>query len=398
MNAENTSPEDTGSPEPTGPLPPLSDERVAAIEEQVFARIEGERASAQRRSIRRGRLWMGGAAAAAVIAVAAIIAPSVVAGLGSTNESGAIGGAVMLTDDAVAEGAVIDGSKIAPEIAPEIGLVDPASGGAADSAVSAADAAGREIIASSSATVVVEDVRAAAQRVADAAEARGGYVESMSIGSGTVGIAVDGVVRDVAEPEGEVTNGWISVRVPAEDLPAAIAELQSLGEVTASTVDRYDVTDQVVDLQARVNAAQASVDRLRELMAQSGSVADLIAAESALAERQASLESYQQQLESLENQVALSSLHVSLTVRHEAVDANPAGFWDGLVAGWNGLIATLNGIVIALGFLLPWIAVAAVIGGIVWAIVVGIRRGRDRRGRASTQRDGHAQGGSSSAP
>jgi len=67
---------------------------------------------------------------------------------------------------------------------------------------------------------------------------------------------------------------------------------------------------------------------------------------------------------------------VSLTVRHEAVDANPAGFWDGLVAGWNGLVATLNGIVVALGFLLPWIAVLAVAGGLVWGIIALVRRGR----------------------
>ncbi|MFZ8393369.1 DUF4349 domain-containing protein, partial [Staphylococcus aureus] len=57
--------------------------------------------------------------------------------------------------------------------------------------------------------------------------------------------------------------------------------------------------------------------------------------------------------------------------------ADPAGFGDGLVAGWNGLIATLNGVVIGLGFLLPWIVVAAVVVLIVW----GVRRiVRKRRG------------------
>ena len=58
------------------------------------------------------------------------------------------------------------------------------------------------------------------------------------------------------------------------------------------------------------------------------------------------------------------------------VDANPAGFWDGLVAGWNGLVATLNGVVVALGFLIPWIAVVAVVGGLVWGVVVLVRRRR----------------------
>ncbi len=64
----------------------------------------------------------------------------------------------------------------------------------------------------------------------------------------------------------------------------------------------------------------------------------------------------------------------------ETVTADPAGFGDGLAAGWNGLVATLNGIVIAIGFLLPWLAVAAVAALIVWG-VVRLVRGR-RRGRA----------------
>ena len=121
-----------------------------------------------------------------------------------------------------------------------------------------------------------------------------------------------------------------------------------------------------------MDAAQASVDRLTELMAQAGSLSDLIAAESALAERQATLESYQQQLKYYDEQVAYSTLTVTLTEPVETVEANPAGFGDGLAAGWNGLVATLNGIVIAIGFLIPWILVLAAIG----ADRLGHRRAR----------------------
>ena len=341
-------------------LPTLPDDRVAHLEDRVFTTIEAERTASLRRSATRGRFWMAGAAAAAVVAVAAIIAPTVLAGLSGTDESGAAG--IMPADMSM------DGGMSGGEISLTDGSVISGDARAADSAI---NESGRAIIASSSATVVVDDVRSAAEQIATAADGRGGYVESMSIGSGYSGMPVD-----LADPSVAVTNGWITVRVPADELAAAMADLEQVGEVTASSIDRFDVTDQVVDLQARVDAAQASVDRLLELMGQAGSVSALIAAESALAERQATLESYQQQLETLEDQVAMSSLSVSLTVRHEAVDANPAGFWDGLVAGWNGLVATLNGIVVALGFLLPWIAVLAVAGGLVWGIIALVRRGR----------------------
>ena len=364
MNTENPQPSGADrlpETETRPALPPLDDDRVAVMEDHVFTAIEGERAASVRRSVRRGRVWMTGAAAAAVVAVAAIISPAVLSGL-SANESADSG---MMSADMSMDGGMSGG-----EIALTDGAVVDSSGGA-KSAESAVDDSGRSIIASSSATVVVDDVRAAADQIAAGADARGGYVESMSIGSGYTGMPVD-----LADPTVAVTNGRITVRVPADELTAAMADLEQVGEVTASSIDRFDVTDQVVDLQARVDAAQASVDRLVELLAQAGSVSDLIAAESALAERQATLESYQQQLETLEDQVAMSSLSVSLTVRHEAVDANPAGFWDGLVAGWNGLVATLNGIVVALGFLIPWIAVVAVVGGLVWGVVVLVRRRR----------------------
>ena len=117
-------------------------------------------------------------------------------------------------------------------------------------------------------------------------------------------------------------------------------------------------------------------------MGKAGSVADLITAESALSERQAELDSYRQQLESLEGQVAMSTLTVSLVTSTEVAEADPAGFGDGLATGWSGLIATLNGLVVAIGFLIPWIAVLAIIGGIVWLIVRARRRATAKRSTA----------------
>src|SRR5690606_35618638 len=124
---------------------------------------------------------------------------------------------------------------------------------------------------------------------------------------------------------------------------------------------------------------QDSVDRLRELMAETGSLSELIDAEVALTERQAELESYQQQLAALEDQIALAALDVDVVPRGSAVSADPAGFGDGLLAGWNGLIVSLNALVIALGFLLPWLAIAGVVILLVWVLR---RRRRPRAERA----------------
>lgn len=354
-------------------LPELSDQRIDELEDALFAGIAHDRDTAlaqqqdsvRRRTRRHRAIWWTTAAAATVVVAAVAVGPLLgTLGLtGSGTNSGAP--ALPLAPDK-GEDSAGGGQSI-----PEAGKPGTDTGGRD---VIAGD---RDIIASAQATVRVDDVPAAAQRIGDAATRRGGYVESMSVGDdGVAASGAEGGIVDDTLPYPRASGAWITIRVPADQLTDAIAELSAIGTVESSSINRQDVTSQAVDLRARVDALEASVTRLTELMAKTGSVADLIAAESALAQRQGELESYQQQLKALEDQVALSSLTVSLVAHTEPVAARPAGFADGLLAGWNGLVATANGLVIAIGFLLPWLVVAAVVAVVVWLIVRGRRRHR----------------------
>jgi len=354
------------------PLPELDERRVDEIENALFADIARERGIQRARRSRRGRWWIAGGAAAAVVAIAAIIAPAV-GGLVRPSMSGSAVAPATTTDGFdLGSGAVADEALIAPE-----GI----AGATVDGGARMDAGAERDIMTSASATVVVPDVPTGADRVADAAEARGGFVASSSIGTtGTPPVDSSGGMIVETMPSPYAPDGaWVSVRVPSTALSALVDDLSEIGAVTASAVNRQDVTAEAIDLEARVSAAQASVDRLTELMAQAGSLTDLLAAESALSDRQANLASYQQQLEMLTDQVEMSSLTVTLTPDIETIEADPAGFWDGVVMGWNGLVATLNGIVIALGFLLPWLVLLGVVGFAVWGIRRGVKSRRRRR-------------------
>lgn len=364
-------------------LPALDDRRIDEIEAALFADIARERAeglahdevSAARRRRRRRTWWGASGAAAAVIVVAAAIAPQL------TSSSGGASSVAPATAPDTMFGAPENGdmSRDAGGSAPQ---AEPfALDGSADEGLTSGTVsgslAGRDVVANASATVVVADPRAAAESIADDAVAAGGYVESMSLGG------PDATVMPYADDRSmwPAASGaaWVSVRVPAASLEDAVAGLSDVGEVETSQVSRDDVTTQTTDLRARVAAGQASVERLTELMGEAGSVADLIAAESALAERQADLDSLQQQLTALESQVALSSLTVQLQAPAEKVDADPAGFGDGLATGWNGLVATFNGSVVALGFLLPWLVVIGLTTALIWLVVSTTRRRRARR-------------------
>ena len=351
-------------------LPELSDSAVARIEAGVFAEIEGDAEPARRagdRSRVRRRRWLTGAGIAAAFVAGVLVTPPILTAVGGSAMSTA-GGSSVVSDESAPDTGFSLPSGVT-EVAP--GSIPGDASTSVESSTSATDA-GREIISTANATLRVSDVATAAGEIAALAERHGGYVESTEIGKS---VAVD----DASAPApADSTSGWISVRVPSADLSSVMDDLDDSGEVLSSSLSKQDVTTAAVDLRARVDATKASVQRLTELMSQTGSVKDLIDAEVALTERQAQLESYQQQLSALEDQVAMSSLHVQLTRTAPPASADPAGFGDGLLAGWNGLIVALNALVVAFGFLLPWLALAVVITVAVW----GIRRARRRR-RAS---------------
>ena len=349
-------------------LPELSDEAVVRIEDAVFDRIADEPArvvAASARSRQRRRRWLTGAGIAAAFALGILITPPIMNAVMPSSTTADTGSDLSSSGGSVAEVAP-ESATTDQESAPleDVGALDAEMQGNQDAA------ADREIIASASATVEVADVPSSVSAIGDIAEEHGGYVESTSVSKAS---PTEGIDASMPVPPGD-GYGWVSIRVPSADLTAVISQLGDVGAVQSSSLTKQDVTSTAIDLRARVETLEASVTRLTDLMAQSASVTELIEAEVALTNRQAELESYQQQLAALEDQVAMSSLQIELVPEATTTKADPAGFSDGLQAGWNGLIVSLNALVIALGFLLPWIAVAAVVLVIVWLVLRARRR------------------------
>ncbi len=342
------------------PLPPLADSRIDSMERAVFARID--RAGDIRRARRRGVLT-GMGAAAAVALVAGISVPAVTAALEGR--------------DVAATEAI--GAPAAPESV-ERSAADSA-GGAEASAPDVVLSDGREIVANGALVLAVPDVDRATTAVTTAVERVGGYVETMEANADISRIEVPATAPGDARPLTAGTT-WIQVRVPSDTLVTVMDEMSEVGAVETSTISREDVTDYAVDVRARVASSEASVERLTALMADASSVSDLLAAEGALAERQATLEAYRQELTNLESRVSLSSLSVTLAPQHTPT-ADASGFGDGIAAGWNGLVTTLNGVVLGLGFVLPWLVVIAIAAAVVW-LIVRTTRSRRRRGDTGT--------------
>jgi hypothetical protein len=255
------------------------------------------------------------------------------------------------------------------EIAPEPGKVD--EGAAEDAAGGTAEAqlADRSVITTGWVSITVDDPVAKAEEAADLAEQAGGRVDNRTETPGT----------DSQPPSASLT-----LRVPSDELDEFVDALRELGTVNSVSMNASDVTQQRQDLDARIDALTASVERLRELLATATTIADLIAIESELTTRQAELDSLTQQRDWLVDQVDFSTVTVDLVTEEVAPDPRPDDFWSGIVAGWNALLAFANWLGVAVGVMLPWLGVALVAGAMIVAIVVLATRGRKHKPEAAT--------------
>jgi hypothetical protein len=141
-------------------------------------------------------------------------------------------------------------------------------------------------------------------------------VDKLSDAQSRLERAVTSLAGHVARLEArEGSRAEYSLRVPADRLDALMDSAATLGKVESRTVGAEDVTEQVIDTEARLGALRASRDRLRQLLDRASSVQDVVAVERELARVQGEVESLEARLTALRGQVALSDLSVSLHQR-----------------------------------------------------------------------------------
>lgn len=166
------------------------------------------------------------------------------------------------------------------------------------------------------------------------------------------------------------------LRIPSARLTATLDDLKALGEVEELQLSSTDISREVQDVDARVEALRSSITRLLALQGQAGTVEDLIALETAISDRQAQLESYEAQQRLLADQVSLSTITLVLGSPEVAPPDEPDTFLTGLVAGWEALVGFGSVLLVIAGVLLPWLVTLGIIGLIVLLIVRAAMRRR----------------------
>ena len=104
----------------------------------------------------------------------------------------------------------------------------------------------------------------------------------------------------------------MELRVPQEKLDRTLEQLSQLGIVQSRSLSAKDVSNQLVDYQARLRNLRKSEQVVLQIMERSGSIADVLKVSQELANIRASIEQIDAQLQQLQTQVAFSKISLTL--------------------------------------------------------------------------------------
>ena len=160
----------------------------------------------------------------------------------------------------------------------------------------------------------------------------------------------------VQSGEGDSRSARLTMRVPAAKFEDAIARLRKLdAEFVGSTIDTKDVTEQFVDLKARLASKQREETQYQTLLSQARTVEDTLKVTQALARARTEIEQLQGQLNSLTGRIDYSRISVDIT---NVADITTASSWQPARTVMEALVALVS--------LLKFLGDA-----VIWAVLVG---------------------------
>jgi hypothetical protein len=262
-----------------------------------------------------------------------------------------------------------------------------ASDGAGTAPTAGATVEDRALIRTGEATIEVESFENARTGAIAAARERGGYVSATE-------------QRVHSSGNRSWTTGTLTLRVPNGNFSGFLTEVRGLGQVESVSTETRDVTDQLVDLNARIGNLRGQRAQLRELYNRTNSTEELLEIQERLSEVQTEIERLSAQRESLRNRVAYSTLTLHIEERPPNRIVETENWYDTPLLGAflqsiDGVVVTLRALAVGAAYAAPYVVAFGVpIAGAAWWA-----RRRDRRGTGGPGNggDGPADGGNANA-
>ena len=243
-------------------------------------------------------------------------------------------------------------------------------------------------------SIQVDDVDKSLTAVRALAAASGAQISQLSVqagnGSGEDPIAMGAGGENSSSQQG---SAQVTLRVPAAKLASVETQAAKLGRVLSQSAGESDVTQQYVDLAARLKNLQAEEVRLRGFLDKANKVSEMLEIERELSRVRGEIEAMQAQIAYLDQQAAMATLTMAFTAPGALVQPS-GGTWGFSAAVTKGVqaAASLLGILIVLILALSPIWLVAIV------IIVIVRSRRRRRLAAKVAAEPDAPYDTPSAP
>jgi Domain of unknown function (DUF4349) len=179
------------------------------------------------------------------------------------------------------------------------------------------------------------------QDVVGIAEGAGGFVLSTELSGERLG------------------TGTIVVRVPSEEFESALSSIGQLGDVERRSVSGEDVSEEFVDLEARLRNYEAQEAVLLRLMDRATSIVETIRVQRELTGVQLEIERIRGRLRFLEDRTSFGT--ITLDIKEAgAVVASRSTLEKAFEDAGEASLTVISALIVALGFAVPLAALAAV--------------------------------------
>jgi hypothetical protein len=189
-----------------------------------------------------------------------------------------------------------------------------------DKAGSIAEAADRKIIRNADITIEVPSTTNAQHEVTSIAEAHGGFV-----------VTSEAKQRESNDPAQRTLDIKLVVRIPSNQFGRAFDEIKKLaGNTPAEQVTSQDVTEDFIDLEARIKTQKALEVQFLEIMRQAHKIEDALEVQRQIAEVRTEIEKLEGRKRFLENRSSLSTINVNIQTPKPVITVTQTGFGHSL--------------------------------------------------------------------